>query len=139
MQIGKPLLSLSSIGQSATHQLAADIAREGLPPGEKVTHKTTVNGTKIKVTLSPASPKKPKIKPPPECPPDATPNPPIEIRDVEECVLEAAPAPGKRAISVKKLAALAGYGYSSYFREKVRKMIDAGLLVRVTGGVRLAG
>ncbi len=60
------------------------------------------------------------------------------LRGIESCILQAAPGPQDDAVSVKRLAKLAGYSCSSYFREVVRVMTDAGLLRRITGGLRKA-
>jgi hypothetical protein len=57
----------------------------------------------------------------------------MPLRDVEDAAMKAAT---DTPVSVKRLATLAGYSYGSYFREAVRALVDRGLLVRVTGGVR---
>lgn len=56
------------------------------------------------------------------------------LREVEQNIIAAATI---TPIGVKKLATLAGYGYSSYFRAAVSILIERGLLRRVRGGVRL--
>jgi hypothetical protein len=60
------------------------------------------------------------------------------LRGIDQCALDAAPKPGAEPATIKTLARLAGYAYGSHFREAVRRLIDLGELVRVTGGVRRA-
>ena len=50
--------------------------------------------------------------------------------------LEAAPSRLHNPVSVKRLAALSGYSYNSHFRDSVNRLVDLGLLVKLTGGVR---
>lgn len=57
-------------------------------------------------------------------------------RPVDLAILRAAPGPTERPVTVKRLAALAGYSDTGHFREAVRLLIDAGRLERVRGGVR---
>src|ERR1043165_3843013 len=59
-----------------------------------------------------------------------------KLSPVQECALEAAPLPHEKPVTIKHLARLAGYTYTSYFRFAVRRLVDLGLLQRVTGGVR---
>ena len=60
-------------------------------------------------------------------------------RDVETCILEAAPGQTDRPVSIKQLATRAGYRYTLWFREAVNSLVIAGELVRTSQGVRLAG
>ena len=54
-------------------------------------------------------------------------------RDVEECILAAA---GLDPVTVKRLARLAGYSYTRWFRDAVNKLIAEGRLLRLSGGVK---
>ena len=59
-------------------------------------------------------------------------------RNIDECVLQAAPGPADPPISRAKLAPLAGYGYNRHFLAAVRKLIRDGLLTEIDGRVRRA-
>lgn len=63
-------------------------------------------------------------------------SPAVRLTPMEKDLLEAAPEFREEPISVKALAKLAGYRYSSYLRASCNKLILAGLLVRVPGGVK---
>jgi hypothetical protein len=65
--------------------------------------------------------------------------PPAGRRQVEACILEAAPAPHERPVTLKQLAKRAGYSYSEWFRKEVDKLTQAGELVRTGKGVRRVG
>lgn len=69
-------------------------------------------------------------------PPPTPPLPPL--REVEQAAYDASPMPDKMPVSVKKLATKAGYCCNTYFRDAVRRLIDLGLIVRCTGGVKRA-
>lgn len=60
----------------------------------------------------------------------------FKLTGLQEHVLEAAPSRLHHPISLKELAKLSGYCYNRYFRERVNELVDAGLLVRLSGGVR---
>jgi hypothetical protein len=60
------------------------------------------------------------------------------LAPVKSSILEAAPGPQQCPLGLRALAKRAGYAYSSYFRAAVSELVDAGLLVRITGGVRKA-
>lgn len=62
--------------------------------------------------------------------------PPLKMTGLMEDVMEAAPSRLHHPVSVKKLAALSGYSYNSHFRNAVNRLVDAGLLTKLTGGVR---
>lgn len=59
---------------------------------------------------------------------------PDEHTSVKESILRHATAV---AVPVKVLARLCGYRHNSYFRAAVRKLVNAGRLVRTTAGVAL--
>lgn len=58
------------------------------------------------------------------------------VREIDEAILEAAPRPDAEPVTMKKLARLAGYAYTNYFRDAVNALADAGLLVRSRRGIR---
>lgn len=58
------------------------------------------------------------------------------LREVESCAIEAAPRHDEAPVSVKRLAQLAGYSYTAYFREAVNQLLDRGVLVKVRGKVK---
>jgi hypothetical protein len=55
-----------------------------------------------------------------------------QLPAVDEAILEAASA---KRVTIKKLAALAGYAYTQWFRERVNSLIEAGKLSRTSQGV----
>lgn len=57
---------------------------------------------------------------------------PKRLRPIEETILEACPP---EAVTIKRLAAIAGYCYNQHFREAVNSLIDRGLLIRSSRGV----
>lgn len=57
-----------------------------------------------------------------------------KMRDIEKAILDATPT--DYPVSLKKLANVTGYKLNWYFRDAVRRLIDAGTVFRVTGGVR---
>lgn len=57
-------------------------------------------------------------------------------REVEECAFEAAPRHDAEPVTVKDLAALAGYAYTAHFRAAVTKLIALKRLVKIHGKVR---
>lgn len=59
-------------------------------------------------------------------------------RDIEACILEAAPKPGEPPISRRKLAVRAGYGYNRHFLDAVRHLLEAGELVEHDGRIGTA-
>lgn len=65
-------------------------------------------------------------------------NDPRAGRAVEACILEAVPGPADKSVSMKRLAVLAGYKYTLWFRAAVDSLIVAGELVRTSQGVRRA-
>ena len=66
-------------------------------------------------------------------------HPAPERRQVESCILEAAPGPHETPVTLKQLAKRAGYSYSEWFRREVDALVVAGELVRTGKGVRRAG
>jgi len=68
-------------------------------------------------------------------PPAATPK---AYRDIEACILEAAPKPGEPPISRRKLAVRAGYGYHKHFLDAVKRLLAAGELVEHDGRIGTA-
>ena len=56
------------------------------------------------------------------------------FREIEDAILQAATA---TPTTTKALARAAGYKLNSYFRAAVARLVKAGRLVRVTGGVAL--
>lgn len=57
-------------------------------------------------------------------------------RQVEDCIIEAAPGPADMPVSIRQLARLAGYSYTAYLRTAVDRLVAAGKLERGKGGVR---
>ncbi len=85
------------------------------------------------IPFPPAAPPAPR----PRAEPEAAREPgPSHLPPVQVCALKAAPGPTERPVPVKKLAALSGYRYNSHFRAAATSLIERGLLVRVSGGVR---
>lgn len=58
---------------------------------------------------------------------------------MDACIMEAAPPADGKAVSMKRLATLAGYAYTLWFRQGVDRLIVAGKLVRTSAGVRKKG
>lgn len=88
-----------------------------------------VGGKKVTVHIEDAAD-------PPPAAGGGTPAPP-PLTDAQRAALAAAPGPSDRPVTLKELARRAGYSAkSNHFRELVNSLVDAGLLVRVRGGVR---
>ncbi len=75
---------------------------------------------------------------PPAVPASRPAPPPADLTGLQRDALEAAPPPDQRPVTMKRLAALAGYSYSQHFRESVHALVDAGLMVRLRTGFRRA-
>ncbi len=60
------------------------------------------------------------------------------LKEIEKCILEAAPRADAEPMTMVKLARIAGYACTSHFRGHVARLVDVGLLIRLTGGVRKA-
>lgn len=59
------------------------------------------------------------------------------MSEADQAVYEATPRRDQRPASMLAISRRAGYSYC-HVRASVRRLIDAGLLVRVTGGIRRA-
>lgn len=74
---------------------------------------------------------------------DAPASPPVQRPSLDAysestlAAYEAAPPADQRPISMRALARRAGYSYATT-RESTRRLIDAGWLARITGGIRRA-
>lgn len=129
-------LPLNILTTSFAHQLATAIVEAQIPPPQsEVTGVAIVEHAGIRVFISVTSYDGPaRLHLAPGCTLPLLPKEPT--REIERTVLEAAPGPDQPAVTVAKLAKLAGYAHSSYFRDAVRKMINAGWLVRISTGIR---
>lgn len=117
--------------KACAHRLIAELLQAGkFPHREETVRAADDSGMMVTITIS-------LVNGATNCPP-GTPvgAPTVPLREIERCILEAAPGSDGAPVSVKALSRLAGYQCSSYFREAVRGLIDRGLLARFTNGVR---
>lgn len=133
---------LQSASTATAHDLAAALARAGAePPASEVIGLAKMGGMRIVVSITKDEPARlylnelgkkilgdigdpAPVMPEPHRPP------------VHACILEAAPRFTEKPVTMRRLASLAGYSYSPYFRTAVGHLVDGGELVRNGRGVR---
>lgn len=116
--------------QHALH-VAAELLRLDVQiPDTECTGTVTVRTAKLRVTVT--------IMRYDADTPISLPPPPPTLRPVEQAAYDACPLPVEMPVTVKTLARRAKYCCNSYFREAVRHLVDMGLLVKCTGGVKKA-
>lgn len=140
---GAPLVDNQSLAIQLAHSACAEFVRLGLTPpaiGSPATGVATLeaHGVRIVVSIASCEPMK-LILAPGWDEPLKPPSPPKHnLKEIEKCIVEAAPAKDAAPMPMVKLARLSGYCYNSHFRETVGRLIEKGLLVRIPGGVRSA-
>jgi len=107
------------LASASAHKILAKLIElDQHPTGEDEATATSEDGIKVKVSIGRSS---------------ATPPAAHDLSEIEQIILEAATS---KPVTIKKLAALAGYAYTKHFRDAVNSLIDAGQLVRTRCGVR---
>ncbi len=142
----------NALAAAAAHQIAAELVRLDLaPPDREIIGVAIVEHAGLRVVVSLTKwdgPARLFLAPGVDAGefPGAIPAPPsadqrqsaplsAKLRDVEQAAYEAT---GETPVTAKRLATLAGYCNNSYFRDAVRRLVDMGLIVRCTGGVKRA-
>ncbi len=146
-----PSITLQQLADGSAAEIAAEALRAGLDPpavgaptiGVVVAEAA---GLRIVVTIArhegparlhlargidPAG--YPGAIPAPPPPPTVAPH---VLREIERCIMEAAPASPDKPVTMKRLIKLAGYKYTRHSLEAVHRLVEIGLLVQIKGGCR---
>lgn len=119
-------MGMETLASAIAHGAASEILRLGLaPPDTEVTGAARIERAGIVVRVIIArddGAEAPRVEP--------------HLTQMQRDILESAPGRLHAPVSVRRLAALSGYVYNSYFRGAVNLLIEHGMMVRVPGGVR---
>lgn len=135
------MMNVQQFADWLAHLGASEFAKASIPvPDRAVTRSATIElaGVKVVVTVVSAEPMRLQLTPDGQARLGAIAAPVLVLKEIERCIMEAAPRADAEPFTMTKLARIAGYSPNGYFRGHVASLVDRGLLIRITGGVRKA-
>lgn len=126
------------IASARAHELLAELIELDVHLTEKVVAKalSKKHGKQVVIFYAPWEPVRFFPATGPDRDANGWPIKKTDEREICSCIMQAAPNFHEKPITMRKLARLAGYGYTNHFRHAVAELVDAGKLIRSSRGFR---